>query len=42
MAGFEYARPDAARDLSLDAYAAGGSDYYSHPDLVQTLQDSES
>jgi hypothetical protein len=38
VAGFEFARPNTVRDLSLEGYAgAAGFDAYCHPDLVASL-----
>lgn len=41
VAGFEFARPDTVRDLTLEGPAsAGGFDLYCHPELVASLAGS--
>lgn len=38
LSGFEFARPDTARDQTLDAFGGDDFDIFCHPDLVQTIE----
>ncbi|CZR66279.1 uncharacterized protein PAC_16180 [Phialocephala subalpina] len=42
MSGFEFARPDTAKDKTLDAFGGTDFDIFSHPDLVQTIYSGNS
>jgi hypothetical protein len=38
MSGFEFARPDSAKDATLDAFGGADFDVFCHPDLVETIE----
>ncbi|KAL2075126.1 hypothetical protein VTL71DRAFT_68 [Oculimacula yallundae] len=42
LSGFEFARPDTARDQTLDAFGGDDFDIFCHPDLVQTIASGQS
>ncbi|KAG4435152.1 hypothetical protein IFR05_009352 [Cadophora sp. M221] len=42
LSGFEFARPDTARDQTLDAFGGDDFDIFCHPDLVQTIESGNS
>jgi len=42
VSGFEFARPDTAKDRTLDTFGGVDFDIFCHPDLVQTIQSGNS